>query len=178
MSDTDLRALFADLLVSAGPHRAIPEQQRIFAPFIGSWNLVVTWFDAQGGLTRRENGEWHFAWVLEGRAIQDIWIVPPRRERVARPDAGEYGTSLRFYDPGLDAWRSTWIGPFHRYLRRFTARRVGEEIVLQTLDEEVAPPMRWIFSDIRPDSFAWRNEVLDGERWRVQQTFSAVRHPA
>ena len=27
---------------------------------------------------RRRNGEWHFGWVLEGRAIQDVWIVPPR----------------------------------------------------------------------------------------------------
>ena len=23
-------------------------------------------------------GEWYFGWVLDGRAVQDVWICPPR----------------------------------------------------------------------------------------------------
>ncbi len=168
---------FAAVLCSDGPHLALPEAQRIFAPFIGSWDLIVRWFDAQGERAREERGEWHFAWVLEGRAIQDVWIVPQRDERAVRPEAGEYGTSLRFYDRDIDAWRSTWIGPFHRYLRRFAARRAGDEVVLETLEDEAPPPMRWIFFDIQADAFRWRNEGLDNGRWRVQQTFDATRRP-
>ncbi len=54
------------------------------------------------------SGEWHFGWALEGRAVQDVWIVPPRGE-LRRGDAAanvnSYGTTLRVYDPDIDAWR-------------------------------------------------------------------------
>jgi hypothetical protein len=104
-------AILASVLASNGPHPELPFDQQIFRPFIGSWDLVVTWYEADGTVRRRENGEWHFAWALEGRAVQDVWIVPPRAERQGRSDLYEYGTSLRFFDPELSAWRSTWIGP-------------------------------------------------------------------
>jgi hypothetical protein len=163
---------FADSLISATPHAEIPEEQRIFAPFIGNWDLIVSWFDETGKLTRREPGEWHFAWVLEGRAIQDIWIVPPRLERSGRSDLYEYGTSLRFFDGTLNAWQSTWIGPMHRIVR--TARPIGDDVVLETTAGEV-PRMRWSFTDIRTNSFIWRNELWTGSAWRIQQTFDARR---
>src|SRR5687767_12872272 len=100
---------FADALISQGPHPDIPVEHRIFAPFIGDWDLVVSWFDEAGKASRQERGEWHFSWILEGRGLQDIWIVPPRHERTGRSDLYEYGTSLRFYDSKLGAWQSTWI---------------------------------------------------------------------
>src|SRR5262245_25747954 len=89
---------FAGSLVNAAPHADIPEEQRIFAPFIGDWDLIVKWYDEGGKLSREERGEWHFSWILEGRAVQDVWIVPPRHERIRRSDNYEYGTSLRFFD--------------------------------------------------------------------------------
>ncbi|MEJ1095530.1 MULTISPECIES: hypothetical protein [unclassified Pseudoxanthomonas] len=175
MTTTRFRDEFASALVSDRSHASIPESDRIFEPFIGSWDLEVRWYGTDGVLERSERGEWHFARVLEGRAIQDIWIVPPIDERSRRPEAGEYGTSLRFYDPDIGAWRSTWIGPFHRYIRRFIARRVNDEVVLDLLPEEPPPLMRWIFHDIQSDSFAWRNEVQEQGGWRIQQSFSSRR---
>ncbi|MGE0005264.1 MAG: hypothetical protein AB7S92_06700 [Parvibaculaceae bacterium] len=165
---------FAASLLSAGPHRDIPEEQRIFAPFIGDWDLIVSWFDEAGRLTRREPGEWHFSWTLEGRAVQDVWIVPPRGDRAGRSDLYEYGTSLRFFDGALDAWQSTWIGPMHRVARTFIARRAGAEVVLETTEGEM-PRMRWSFADVGTDSFTWRNEIWTGIEWRIQQTFAARR---
>ncbi|MGE4249688.1 MAG: hypothetical protein AB7F09_09860 [Parvibaculaceae bacterium] len=165
---------FAGSLISDGPHKDIPEGQRIFAPFIGDWDLVVSWFDETGKLTRRERGEWHFSWILEGRGIQDVWIVPPRDERGGHPDLYEYGTSLRFFDSARDVWQSTWIGPMHRMVRTFAARRIGDDVVLETTEGEV-PRMRWSFADIKTDSFSWRNEIRIGSGWRIQQTFDARR---
>ena len=152
---TEMNMLAAALL-SAGPHPDLPEAQQIFAPFIGSWDLLVTWYGDAGRPVRQERGEWHFAWVLEGRAVQDVWIVPPRPERPGRDDLYEYGTSLRFFDPALGAWRSFWCGPARRAFHAFTARRVGDEIVLQTMSDE-GRRMRWVFSDIEPARFTWRN---------------------
>jgi hypothetical protein len=172
-----LLSSFADSLVSAGPHSDIPEEHRIFTPFIGDWDLVVSWFDETGKLTRREPGEWHFSWVLEGRAIQDVWIVPLRSDRSRRGDLYEYGTSLRFFDKTLDAWQSTWIGPMHRVVRTFIARQVGDEVVLETTQGDV-PRMRWSFVDIKADSFIWRNELWARSDWRIQQTFDAHRSQA
>lgn len=165
---------FLEALASDGPHPAIPDECRIFAPFIGSWDLVVSWFDEGARLIRQERGEWHFSWVLEGRGIQDVWIVPPRDERAMRPEAGEYGTSLRFYDEELNAWQSIWVGPFANYVRRFIAQRIEDRVVLETVAGE-ATRMRWSFSEIGADSFTWRNELWDEDRWRVQQTFDARR---
>lgn len=82
-------AAFAASLLSDGPHPAIPPEQQIFVPFIGSWDLIVRWFDEAGKLSREECGEWHFAWILEGRGIQDVWIVPRRPERASASDLYE-----------------------------------------------------------------------------------------
>ena len=165
---------FAASLISRGPHPDIPPEQQIFAPFIGDWDFVVSWFDDNGKLNREERGEWHFSWILEGRGIQDVWIVPPRVERSGGADLYEYGTSLRFYDPALKAWQSTWIGPMHQVVRTFIARKIGEQIILETTEGET-PRMRWSFSDIQANSFSWRNELWTGSAWRTQQTFVARR---
>jgi hypothetical protein len=165
---------FAQSLFSAAPHAEIPEEQRIFAPFIGDWDLIVKWYDEAGRVSREERGEWHFSWILEGRGIQDIWIVPPRHERAGRSDLYEYGTSVRFFDSTLNAWQSTWIGPMHRTVRIFTARRIGDEVVLETREGEM-PRMRWSFANIKTGSFIWRNALWTGSIWRIQQTFDACR---
>lgn len=165
---------FAESLISSGPHRDIPEPQRIFAPFLGDWDLIVKWFGETGEFARQEKGEWHFSWILEGRGIQDIWIVPPRDERKGPGDLYEYGTSLRFFDAAINAWQSTWIGPMHRLAPTFTARQVGDKVALETTEGEV-PRMRWSFADMKADSFTWHNELWTGSVWRTQQTFDARR---
>jgi hypothetical protein len=152
---------------------SMPEDSQIFAPFIGSWDLIVRWWDKSGIASRTEVGEWHFSWVLEGRGVQDVWIVPPRAQRNSG-SLYEYGTSIRFYDPGLNAWQSTWIGPMHRVVRTFIARKLGQDVVLETTPD-ISPAMRWSFSDISKNAFLWRNEVDEPGGWRTQQTFEAKR---
>ena len=165
--------MIAESLVSPGPHPDIPVSDLIFAPFIGSWDLRVTWY-AEDEIVRQEDGEWHFDWVLEGRAIQDVWIVPRRERRVSATDSYEYGTSVRFYDPRLRAWRSTWIGPMHGMIRTFIARQVDRTVTLES-DADQGDAMRWVFSDITEDAFIWRNSVQRDGRWMLQQDFVATR---
>lgn len=166
--------VFAEALLSAGASSEIPAADQIFAPFIGSWDLIVRWFDADGNVTRDESGEWHFAWVLEGRGIQDVWIVPPRKARDTAAVNYEYGTSIRFYDAETRVWQSTWIGPMHNMVRTFAARRIDDRIVLETTPGAL-PKMRWSFSDVAANSFRWANEVHEDGKWRLQQTFEARR---
>jgi hypothetical protein len=162
---------FSRALISVGP--SLPDHAQLFAPFIGSWDLIVRWYDKAGNVVRTEAGEWHFSWVLEGRGIQDVWIVPPRSQRSA-DTLYEYGTSIRFYDPARQEWQSTWIGPMHRVVWSFAARQRGPAVILETAPD-VSPKMIWSFTDITADSFLWKNQIQDDDRWRTQQTFEAKR---
>jgi hypothetical protein len=132
----------------------------LFGQFAGSWLLDCTEYAADGSSTVRR-GEWHFGFALGGHATTDVWILP----------GVEHGVSVRFPDPavGPGVWRSTWVGPGRRRVHTFLARPAGEEIVLDGGD------LRWTFSDIAADSFAWRNEARDGGSWRLQQTFRVWR---
>ena len=80
-----------------------------------------------------------------------------------------YGTTLRFYDPAIAAWRLTWIDPLNGRVRRFIGRPEGGDIVLEGLDDD--PTERWGFRDITEDSFRWTGEVSeDGRRtWRLDE---------
>ena len=160
---------FRDALVASNAHPEVAVD--LFAPFIGSWNLLVIWYDDEGRETRRSNGEWHFSRVLEGRAVQDVWIVPSRGERT-RENEYEYGTSLRFALPD-GSWSSTWIGPKHGAVQTFVARGLDDVVSLQTLPGS-PKPMRWEFYNITADAFEWRNIHL-GSPDRLVQRFHATR---
>jgi hypothetical protein len=106
--------------------------------------------------------------------VQDVWIVPPRANRLGRNDLYEYGTSLRVFDPALGAWRSTWFGPEQQAFHRFVARRVGDDVVLKT-EPDQQPQMRWTFSDITLDGFVWRNYSETEQGTVLVQSFLARR---
>jgi hypothetical protein len=157
-----------EALAATGPHPDHADQLMLFGRFVGAWDLDWTGWSPDG-TTRTARGEWHFDWVLEGRAVQDVWIVPSRaqREPTGEP-AGEYGTTIRFYDPSIEAWRVTWNGPVNGTVRTFTAGPVGDDVVLEGANAE-GSPMRWIFSEITDRSFRWTSVVSDdgGETWRT-----------
>jgi hypothetical protein len=162
-----------EVLQASAPLPELAEKLRLFGQFVGSWDARVINYNADGTSLTVE-AEWHFGWVLEGRAIQDVWIAPKRDLRLAGENStGDYGATLRFYDAKIDVWRSTWIGPINEKVIPFLARQSGDEIVLEgKLDTETE--VKWIFSEIKIDSFRWRSlESNDGwtsER-KVQEMF-------
>jgi hypothetical protein len=108
--------------------------------------------------------------------MQDVWIAPNRRDRERGEPPVDWGTTIRFYHPRIDAWRSTWIGPAKGLVLPFIARPVGDEIVLEGSFEE-DKLTRWIFSEIAPKSFRWRAVESDdaGRSWSLVQEVSARR---
>jgi hypothetical protein len=71
---------------------------------------------------------------------------------------------VRFYDPKIDVWRSTWISPIQGAVQTFIGHQVGNEIVLEGKSPE-GYPIKWIFSDISLKSFRWRaEEIRDGSK--------------
>jgi len=162
-------------LPAAGP--ALPDSApQLFSPLLGDWDVSVTDYLADG--TRHTGtGEWHFGWVLEGRALQDVWISPRRGERrAAAPAFDRYGTTVRYFDPTINAWRITWINPAQNYVATLVARRRGREVVMDGSGDD-GGQLRWTFLDLTPNAFSWRGEVSSdsGRTWRTVQEMSGRR---
>lgn len=160
-------SLLQTVLVSPAPRPEVASELAPFAPLIGSWDVEIVFHDENGG-RRTVSGEWHFGWGLDGRALLDVWIAPRRELRDGpMPVSGEWGLTVRFYDPSIDALRSVWHGPKNHVVMPFVGRAIGEEIVLEG-SFEPGVSTRWIFSDIGPDHFRWRN-VDSRDSWKTEK---------
>lgn len=165
-----------EVLHSPGPSPELGRNADLYGRFVGAWRVTVFEYP-ETGPKRERQGEWHFGWVLEGRAIEDVFIVPPRAQRTSQTprEGNRYGASLRVYDAKRDEWHITWINPVTLAYNRLVGRQQGEEIVQEGTDD--GQPYRWIFSDITPNSFRWRAESSSdgGKTWRLDVEFFARR---
>jgi hypothetical protein len=166
------------VFLSDGADQELAGELELFGQFVGSWDVSVTNYMPDGSASTIP-AEWHFAWALGGRAIQDVWIAPSREARERDGSDGEWGTTIRFYDREIEAWRSTWLGPRHHVVMPFIARRIDDEIVLEGSFED-GVVTRWIFSDVTSQSFSWRAvESSDGgDTWSLRQEMKAQRQDA
>lgn len=137
------------------------DKMGLYRWLIGRWDMDAVVYD-DDGRKHTARGEIHAGWVLEGRAIQDVWILP----------GFFHGTTLRVYDPGIDAWHILWSDPLKQLYRRQIGRARGNDIVQDGQDDSGAP-VRWSFSEITPNSFRWRGERSPdgGATWQLQAEF-------
>jgi hypothetical protein len=170
--------LFQTVLGSAGRSAEIPESADLYGWLIGSWDLDVLRYWAVDVSARGIKAEAHFVWVLEGRAVQDLWIMPRRSDRAGSPDKkmNMYGTTLRAWDPSIQAWRITWINPAGGHFEQQIGRRSGNDIVQIGVRPD-GTTTRWRFTEITRDSFHWLGESLqtDGNTWTLEGEFRAQR---
>ena len=169
---------FLDALGADGPAADRAGKMDLYGRFVGSWDLDVMQI-AEDGTKRRRKGEWHFGWALEGRAIQDVWIVPPRgklRSGDAAANVNSYGTTLRVYDPGTDAWLIQWTDPVTQNFLQMIGRADGSDIV-QLGTRPDGKLLRWSFSEITENSFLWRGDISadKGASWQLNVEFTARR---
>lgn len=162
-----------DALVSENSSADIPVPYRIYDWLVGSWQVAVKDYESDGTIFESV-GEWYFSRVLEGRAIQDVWICPARAERseTMPKERNRYGTSIRFFDADKAKWQVIWINPVSGTVSRLVAEQVGNDIVQIGVDEE-GNVFRWIFTDIRPATCRWYGErTFDrGLTWTLEVEF-------
>jgi len=157
-----------------GPYSELKDKLMLFGQFAGDWQYESQYFLPDGS-TATAKGEIHFGWILGGTAIQDVMTGVVLNPPPGFPRTG-FGTMVRFFDPNIDAWHCVWVAPLSRLVQTFTARIVGDEIVLE--GKNAAGFLeRWIFSEVTPDSFHWRAvESRDqGQTWHLDQRIWAVR---
>jgi hypothetical protein len=168
---------FLEILPAKGRSPDIPPEDDLFGFLIGSWELDLTSYD-DDGTVRKSTGEAHVSWVLQGRAVQDLFINPRRADR--KPDdppyCNWYGTTIRVYDPSIRAWRVDWINPHDGFRATLIGRRKGKNVVQEGKFPD-GTPIRWTYSKITADSSHWRGEKLeaDGKTWRLQVEFRTRR---
>ena len=148
---------FFKALTSESKNAELPEEFNYFGKLVGSWKIDYV----DNSNARSIKGEWHFSWVLEGMAIQDVIILP----------GYEYGTTLRVYHPGTHAWDVAYC--YTGKIMRLEARKQDELIVLTSLEDE---RRKWVFAKIEDHHFHWQDVMVqdDGE-WHVNFDLYAER---
>jgi len=156
---------FIDALKADGPAPDRAGKMGLYGWLIGDWTFDAVVHKDDGTL-HKGRGEIYFGWVLEGRAIQDVWILP----------GVFHGTTLRVYDPGIDAWHILWNEPLKQLYTRQIGRAQGSDIV-QLGKTEAGALLRWTFTDIAPNSFRWLGEHSNdaGAAWQLQLEFHVRR---
>lgn len=148
---------FLKTLISESKNDKLPEEFNFFGKLIGSWE--IEYIDNRNSKSMK--GEWHFSWILEGMAIQDVIILPDF----------EYGTTLRVYNPKTHAWDVAY--GFTGKIMRFEARKMGDRIVLTNLENE---RRKWVFAKIEENNFHWHDiSVKDDGEWQVDFDLYAKR---
>ncbi len=159
----------------------IPESADVYGWLCGSWDLQVVRYAGVDLSGRGMTAEVHAARVLEGRAVQDVWIMPPGDERRSDPDRAMdmYGTTLRSWDAALQAWRIAWTNPVSGHREEQVGRWNGRDI-LQEGTRPDGTKTRWTFTGITAGSFHWRGEALypNKETWTLEGEFIAKRRSA
>ena len=153
-------------LAAHGPSPELKEKLHLFGQFVGDWDIVECRYRKEDGSWGVDRGELHWRWILDGRATQDVWATFDETSGKVVPD----GTTIRFYDPKIDAWRITWISPIQGAVKTLIGRKAGDEIVLEGTSPDDYP-IKWIFSEITPNSFRWHSEETRdaGKTWTLRE---------
>lgn len=150
------------LLNSNNPDPSIKEELRLFGQFVGDWDIVEDKL-LKDGKWIAYSGELHWGWILDGKAVQDVWIFNGENDSYK-------GTTVRFYDASIDAWHSIWLSPAKGIVRNFIGRKEGDEIVLELLNPGDSR-IQWVFYDICRDTFKWqsRESGNGGKEWIITE---------
>jgi hypothetical protein len=155
-----------------GPDPGLRDALMTFGLFVGVWALDVGYFDEAGRQIYGGRWEWSCAWILGGRAIQDVIVdLSPQDQPGPRPG----GTTIRYLHPDSGGWTVFYLGAVRGITVQLHGRAAGDEIILEGPDPD-GTLNRWIFSDISAGAFTWTGrESRDGRAWRLNQRMLATR---
>lgn len=91
---------FAAVLHANAPNPEHAEALQLYGRFVGNWDSEIIAHGPDGSC-HRALGEIHFGWILEGRAIQDVWMIPRLADRDRCATLSDRRQLVRHDDPRL-----------------------------------------------------------------------------
>ncbi|MDH6235347.1 hypothetical protein [Cryobacterium sp. CG_9.6] len=164
---------FADALIVPEATPEYPERMKRFGRLVGSWAAKGSRLNEETGEWSERTFVWQMAFILDGRAVQDIEIEtndahPAGRETVA--------TAIRVYDALAGAWRVSYFAPtLGEYCHLVaTPYRLG---IRQDGTRTDGKPIRWNFTSITANSYKWEGWVSsdEGATWLLIEHNEATR---
>ena len=124
-------ALLIWLLCNAGafaienPVKSSAEIPRnaLFDQLIGTWDVRYEYLDKKGN-PKSNQGQVHYAWILVGKALQEIWSSNSDSK-----DLLPFGTMIDFYDLKHQRWTAVWIYPAEGMTMIMTGGKVNGSLV-------------------------------------------------
>jgi hypothetical protein len=164
-SAADPRRDMVDLLAADRPHPSLGPDANLFGRFVGTWDADYS-FLAADGTFHHKRGEVRFGWVLDGRALEDIFMTYPD----SAGDERKMVAGIRWLNPQTGKWTLGFVAPTFDAVVRMEAGAEGDRIVLRGHDSK-GVLLRWSFNDITPNSFVWRGESSydEGKAWRLEE---------
>jgi hypothetical protein len=162
-----------ELLSADGPSSEDQDRLMQFGQFVGSWELDVSYYGADG-TGDQTTAEWHWSWILGGKAILDVLVLPARP---SAPPTDSYHTLVRVFDQSQDLWKVVWVAPQFGTVYKLTGSFSDDGGVVLHGDPHDGEPTRWVFSDVTPNTFLWEGFVKDApdSDWRLEQRMTAQR---
>lgn len=163
-------------LQATGPNPALGDHARVLGRLVGTWDVEYMDISKDGKAIHR-SGELLVGWVMDGRAIEDLWIVYPSGAGKNR----ELYADVRYFDPKSGTWPAIFIDPQIAAVATFTGGAVGDDrIVLDSQDLAAGQTHRWSFNDMRGDSLVFRDDASSdgGKTWRLESEYHMKRRGA
>jgi hypothetical protein len=163
-------------LRAAGPHPSLKDHASVLGRLVGTWD--VDYLDIRkDGTSVRRSGELVVGWVMDGRAMEDVWIVYPSAAGKER----EVYADVRYFDAKSKTWPAIFIDPQIASVATFTGGAVGDDrFVLESEDLVAGQIRRWSFNDIRDGSVVFRDDASSdgGKTWILKSEYHMKRHAA
>lgn len=160
-------------LVSPAFKPAAPAAADDWGKMIGKWDAEYTSI-APDGKEYKGKAEWSWFYVLDGTAVQDVWISPPRGTEAGK-DGRYFGTDLRIFNPRSGKWQVVFADNRSGKYQKYDAGRENGKMVMRLPGE---PNKRRItFVSITDRHVDWMQEESGdgGKTWRVMLRIRGTR---
>ena len=172
----DPRFAMITALRATGPHPSLGDHASVLDRLVGAWDVEYMDISKSGKAVHR-SGELLVGWILDGRAMEDLWIVYPSGADKDR----EVYADVRYFDPKSGTWPAIFFDPQAASAATFTGGAVGDDrIVLDSRDLVAGQTRRWSFNDIRDDSLVFRDDASadGGKTWTLKSEYHMKRRTA
>lgn len=149
-----------------------PPQTIHWGQLVGNWDVMLEALAPNGTITQSYEAEWNFFYTLGGTAIQDIFILPPRKTKIPAENRF-YGTGIRIFNSSTGLWESIWIDTGAKTFDFRTATSTDTSITMTNRSE--TPDRRWKYFNINRKSFEWTEEKFTDGKWILVQRLTAHR---